>query len=95
MFDFHGGLSFPVCLDDLCGAVGGTFLHDGHSLQKSRSTVRTQAQSQRGDKIFEQIYSVEMWSSCYERGLGPEKEKKKCYGKEIFKVDVKNEKMKF
>lgn len=49
-----------------------------------------------GDKIFEQIHSVEMWSSCYERGLGPDKrEKKNTTGRRFFKVDVKNEKMKF
>lgn len=34
MFDVHWRLSLPICLDDLWGAVGGTFLHDGHPFQK-------------------------------------------------------------
>lgn len=39
VFRFDRVFRFPICLNNLCGTIGRTFLHDGHSLQKSWSTL--------------------------------------------------------
>lgn len=47
VFGFHGVLRFPICLNNLCGTIGSTFLHDGHSLQKSWSTLSEDERNKR------------------------------------------------
>lgn len=57
MFRFHRVFRLPVCLNNLCGTIAGTFLHDGHSLQKSWSTLSEDERKERNwTKLFYHYY---------------------------------------